>query len=70
MTIRAPATLAPGHLGVMREVGPGPDGELEAELEVEERNCTMLELGPNDPWDRKPEAVAVERECSGQIIDP
>ena len=54
----------------MREVGPGPDGELEAELEVEERNCTMLELGPNDPWDRKPEAVAVERECSGQIIDP
>jgi len=54
----------------MREVGSGPDGELEAELEVEERNGTMLELGANDPWGRKPEAVAIERECSGQIIEP
>jgi hypothetical protein len=63
------AARAAGQASVVRQVHPRPDSELEAGLEVEECDSSMLELGADDPLGRKPKAVAVEHERPLQIID-
>jgi hypothetical protein len=63
------AARAAGQAGVVRQVHPRPDSELEAGLEVEECDGSMLELGADDPLGRKPKSVAVEHERPLQIID-
>src|SRR5439155_13346616 len=58
-----------GQAGVAGDAGSRPDGELQAALQVEERDGAVLELLADDAVGRQSEAVPVEPERPLQIVD-
>src|SRR6188508_2185032 len=75
---RAVYVVTQAHLGgaartlgdtcVPRQILPGPQGELEAGLEIDEDDRAVLELGAHDASGGKPEPVAVEPERALQVV--
>jgi hypothetical protein len=53
---------APRQAGVVGEVRAGPDRELEAGLQIKERDRAVLELGAHDPFRWESQAVPIEGE--------
>jgi len=52
----------------VRDVFPWPDGQLQALVQVEERDCPVFELSSDDSLGRQPQPVAIEREGSFQVV--
>ena len=63
------AAHTPRNAGFPRQVVPLPARQLQPRLQIEKRHRPVLELRPDDPFARKPEAVPIERERTLEVGD-
>jgi hypothetical protein len=55
--------------GVVCKVATRPDGQFETSLQIEKRDCTVLELASHNALCGQTETVAVKSDRTFQIVD-
>jgi hypothetical protein len=51
------------------DIGPSPERQLEAGIEIEKRDGAMFELSADNAFGLEIEAIAVKGDGAGEIID-